>query len=338
MTSVQVLEGPGVVARFGNVLLWMEPGRTGDPAVVGRLLDLARDMAEEGSEELVGAGLADVLNRDPAAVPALVLVVPSAGGLRVVVHGWGRVVAGDVDIDGGWVDREVPWSADLAVGRGGDLLRGPRPGSELDLRRGSTPGGGAAATLSPAPVAPGAPSSALPAGAVMVQGVLCVRGHFNNPEAVACRTCAVGLSQDERTLSDGIRPTLGTLVLDDGTAFALNCDYVIGSAPDTDPAVAGGDVHPIALSDPTGQVARVHAEVRLVGWDVLLVALAPALILAPGSPQWAPAPPAEPSPLPPGTSVALGPRTFSVARGRRGALPPGPPSSSGRPFGPAASL
>lgn len=387
MTSVQVLAGPGMVARFGDVLLWLEEGGGGGAAVASRLLDLARSLAGDGEDEEIGAQVADALNRNPTAVPAMVLVTPTSDGIRAIVHGWGRVVTDDLDIDGGWADRRIPWTGALAAGRGGDVLQVPTPGSGLDLRRGSTPGGGAAVTLTqrgsrpgagtagapraaaplpvPRPVPgavapPVAPSSAGPppgaiprfeppvtpgaggtagdAPGVLVKGVVCREGHFNNPEALACRTCRLGLNQDGKVLRDGLRPPLGKLVLDDGTTFVLDRDHVVGSAPDTDPSVAGGDVRPVKVTDPSGQVARVHAEVRLVGWDVLLVALAPTFVLAPGALQWAPAPPAEPSPLPPGASVAVGPRTFTVAGGKRlgprgdaPTPPPGPPTPPGRP-------
>jgi len=170
ITSVQVLPGPGIVARYGDVLLWMEEGEGGGRPVVVRLLDVARGMAEAGDAGAVGRLVAEVLRSDPRAVPALVLVTPTPSGLRAIVHGWGRLLADGVDIDGGWTDREVNWTSALAAGRGGDLLRVPSPGSVLDLRRGTTPGGGAAVVLAardsrppppamgPAPGSPQAPT------------------------------------------------------------------------------------------------------------------------------------------------------------------------------------
>lgn len=147
ITSVQVLSGPGIVARFGGVLLWMEEGDAGGSAVAARLLSLARELAAGGDGRKAGGRAAEVLRQSPMAVPAMVLVAPTADGLQVVVHGWGRVLADGVDIDGGWVDRELTWTTALAAGRTGDLLRAPTPGSILDLRRGSTRGGGAAVAL-----------------------------------------------------------------------------------------------------------------------------------------------------------------------------------------------
>lgn len=146
---VEVLAGPGIVARFGEVVLWLEEGEPGERTVVGRLLHLARSLGEGGDGRQAGAWVADVLRARPEAVPAMVLVVPVEDGLQAVVHGWGRVVADGVDINGGWADRQLSWTAALAAGRGGDLLRVPTPGSVLDLRRGTSPGGGAAIALAP---------------------------------------------------------------------------------------------------------------------------------------------------------------------------------------------
>ena len=348
LVSVQVLPGPGIVARYGDVVVWFEEGEAGGGTVPADLLDLVRALAGEGDGKGAGARLAEVLRRQPAAVPAMVLVAPTAAGIQAVVHGWGRVVADGVDIDGGWVDRELGWTAALAAGRGGDVLTVPTPGSVLDLRRGSTRGGGAAVLLAggqppPAPpAATDAPAAAparatrrapafgivdlsrppprrdpLPVGAVApragttVKGVVCRSGHFNNPIAVVCGTCGTSLGQVSRILQDGIRPSLGALVLDDGTTFGLDADHLVGSAPDAE-AEAGGATRSVALVDPRGQVAPVHAELRLVGWDVVLVARAPTFLLLPGSRQWTPVPTGHPTPLPAGAAVAVGQRTFSV--------------------------
>ncbi len=57
------------------------------------------------------------------------------------------------------------------------------------------------------------------------------------------------------------------------------------------------------------------AEVRLVGWEVVLVPRADTLVLAPGTERWVPARLDEPVPLPDGTRVAIGSRTFTVHLG-----------------------
>lgn len=378
MTSVQVLAGPGIVGRYGDVVVWMEEGRGGGGAVATGLLALARALAlvDGPDARQAGARVAEILRSDPEAVPAMVLVAPTPDGIQAIVHGWGRVVADGVDIDGGWADREIPWTTALAAGRGGDLLRVPTPGSILDLRQGSTPGGGAAVALTaregappllpqpepPPPIAPepeiprpisispplaappiqrtppqpaatapaafeaidlraapaardplpvgGRGDAVSPAAGITVKGVVCSRGHFNNPIALFCGTCGTSMGQVARILQDGIRPSLGTLVLDDGTAFGLDTDHLVGSAPDAE--AAGGTARPVTLVDAHNQIAAVHAEVRLVGWDVVLVARAPTFLLPHGTQQWTPVPPGQPTPLPAGARVALSQRTFVV--------------------------
>ncbi len=69
---------------------------------------------------------------------------------------------------------------------------------------------------------------------------------------------------------------------------------------------------PIVIVDPTGQVAPVHAEVRLVGWEVVLVPREDTFVRLPGFQRWAPARLDEPVALPLGTSVSIGPRAFSI--------------------------
>ena len=63
---------------------------------------------------------------------------------------------------------------------------------------------------------------------VLVEGVLCARDHFNDPGAWSCRECGIPLDQPPRSFERRRRPPLGVLVLDDGTRFALDGDYVLG--------------------------------------------------------------------------------------------------------------
>jgi pSer/pThr/pTyr-binding forkhead associated (FHA) protein len=65
--------------------------------------------------------------------------------------------------------------------------------------------------------------------------------------------------------------SLGLLVFDDGAAFGLDDDYVMGREPEIDESVAAGSARPITLVDPADTVSRVHAEIRLVAADVQLI-------------------------------------------------------------------
>ena len=78
---------------------------------------------------------------------------------------------------------------------------------------------------------------------------------------------------DQRTgvLVDGRRPPLGLLVLDIGSTFVLDDNYLLGRNPEVDQAVIRSRLRPIRLDDDSGTLSRVHAEIRLDGWDVLLI-------------------------------------------------------------------
>ena len=102
----------------------------------------------------------------------------------------------------------------------------------------------------------------------MVEGVLCARNHFNDPDVAYCRQCGIGMVQQTRRTQLGQRPPLGVLLLDDGTGFTLDRDYVLGREPVLDGDVAAGRARPLRVTDPEGTVGRVHLRVSLVGWQV----------------------------------------------------------------------
>ena len=104
--------------------------------------------------------------------------------------------------------------------------------------------------------------------AVLVDGVRCARGHFNDPAARACRQCGVRLDQPPRHIERRPRPPLGVLVLDDGTTFPLDGDYVLGREPAFDGDVIAGRSRPLRISDPKGTISRLHLRISLVGWHV----------------------------------------------------------------------
>jgi pSer/pThr/pTyr-binding forkhead associated (FHA) protein len=76
-----------------------------------------------------------------------------------------------------------------------------------------------------------------------------------------------------RKLARGPRPSLGRLDFDDGAAYELECDYVIGVEPALHQLVREGKAEPIALTDTQNLISRRHAAIRLEGWDVRVVDL-----------------------------------------------------------------
>jgi hypothetical protein len=104
------------------------------------------------------------------------------------------------------------------------------------------------------------------------------------------------------------------VVLDDGSTYSLDTGYVIGSSPDADAAVTSGAARPLRLAAVEDQVSPVHAELRLVEWDVQIVdrgSAAGTFFLPPGGQQWVPVQPEHPIVLVPDSHVACGRRVFA---------------------------
>ena len=127
----------------------------------------------------------------------------------------------------------------------------------------------------PRPVAPEVAPAPHPVdeGLVRVTGVYCKNGHFDDPSARYCAICGISMAQQTLLPRLGPRPPLGVLVLDDGSIFSLDTDYVIGRSPLREPDVAAGNARPLRIEDPNGVLSRAHARIRLDGWQVQVVDL-----------------------------------------------------------------
>lgn len=153
-----------------------------------------------------------------------------------------------------------------------------------------------------------------PSDAPLVKGVLCQNGHFNHPQA---RYCSIdGVSMVHRTLTpvQRPRPTLGVLVSDDGSAYSLDRDYLVGREPDGDERAVSGDLTPLHLEDTERSVSRVHAEIRLQDWDVTIADRDSAngtYVAARGETEWRPVVPGRPEVVHSGTRIAFGKRTMT---------------------------
>jgi hypothetical protein len=146
-----------------------------------------------------------------------------------------------------------------------------------------------------------------------VRGVICSRGHFNDPAAPFCGVCGISMVQRTLNLVEGPRPPLGVIVFDDGTTFTLDSDYVMGREPENDPAVLAGTARALAMEDPERTVSRVHAGLVIDGWTVKAVDRGSAngtFIAGPGEDDWVPLIPNRPTAIKPGTRVRLGQRVL----------------------------
>ncbi len=143
-----------------------------------------------------------------------------------------------------------------------------------------------------------------------VLGIQCSRDHFNNPSAAYCQVCGISMVHVTHHLVRGERPTLGFLVFDDGSTFALDRSYLIGR----EPSVAhGSSLAPLTADDNDHTVSRSHAELILDGWDLTVADLGSTngtFVWDADRRDWQRVLPNRPAVVTPGTSVAVGRKTF----------------------------
>ncbi|MFI6362383.1 hypothetical protein ACIBG0_06500 [Nocardia sp. NPDC050630] len=150
-------------------------------------------------------------------------------------------------------------------------------------------------------------------GRAVVRGFMCSRQHLNDPRVSFCAVCGIRMDQLTCVLTEGVRPPLGLLMLDDGTSFVLDNDIVLGREPEHAEAARRG-ARPIRLPDSSGAMSRAHVEVRLVEWDVAVVDQGSAngtYIRMPGHQDWIRAMPNQLTTLVAGAQILLGGRILT---------------------------
>lgn len=169
------------------------------------------------------------------------------------------------------------------------------------------------------PLPVGAPPLAPPGP--RVAALRCPAGHASPPSASWCVQCGRVLSGPGVTRVEAVRPCLGLLVVDDGSVFALDTGYVLGTEPESSSAVAHGTMRPLRVHGDAGQVGAAHAEIRLAGWELLVVdrgTPSGTEVRPPGAHRPHRLEPELPEPLSPGSAVIVGSTTFLfVARPTR---------------------
>lgn len=227
---VAIGRGEGLVARFGDVLMYIADGARARP-----LLQVLTSTAPPAALPHALAALATGPESDAA--PHFGALVPTGNALHLIVRG--EVIA-DVEAGGGHrrisgggrpiVDQTVaPWFDRITICTATTTFV---PCADTDLVAGVVPG----------------------AGFVLQSRVAGAAAQQSPPQAA--------------TTTRG-RPTTGSLVADDGAVYPLDRTYVIGRNPMIDPAVSNATASPISLPDDP-QVSRVHAHVTVHGGLVLV--------------------------------------------------------------------
>lgn len=112
-----------------------------------------------------------------------------------------------------------------------------------------------------APAAAGAPM-----GGPAVQAAVCPAGHANPPHFTACRRCGQRLISPPSQIA---RPSLGLLKFSNGVTVSLDRPLLIGRNPRLEGAQLG-ELPAMVKLDVGQGLSRVHAAVRLEGWQALL--------------------------------------------------------------------
>jgi hypothetical protein len=155
--------------------------------------------------------------------------------------------------------------------------------------------------------------------AVLVPTLRCSAGHPNNPAATHCAYCGRSLVDGTARLLDRPQPTLGILMLDDGSSYTLDAGYLIGCLPDLAIALSRGDVRPLVLPEEDG-VAPTHAEIALDGWAVTVAdrALdADTWVRRPGDREWSRLEHSRPEAVVAESQIRVGERVLTFISARR---------------------
>lgn len=220
---VAIGRGDGLVARFGDVLMYIADAGRGRP-----LLQL---VASTPPHTLPHALAALVGGPELDAVPHFGALVPAGDALHLIVRG--EVIA-DIEAGGGHrrvsgagrplVDETVaPWFDRITICTATTTFV---PCADTDLVAGVVPG----------------------AGFVLQPRMVGAAAQQSPPQAAATTRG---------------RPITGALVADDGAVYPLDRAYIIGRNPMIDPAVSNATASPISLpDDPQVSRVHAHVTVH----------------------------------------------------------------------------
>jgi hypothetical protein len=273
------------------------------------------DADESGADESGAGGSQTDRHGDTGEHPAVDVppptdeqAAPDGGATEVVTFRPGDVRPRHRRPDTGGVGRRGPEDGRRVTPRGLERPGGPGPGRPRTPERPQVPD----RPRIPPPAREGAAQRT--EGPPRAEGYLCSRGHLNDPRAHFCVLCGIRMNERTGVLVVDERPPLGLLVFDDGATHTVDSGYLLGREPEGDARVRAGALRPIVLDDRSGAMSRVHAEIRLENWDVLLTDSGSSngtYVAEPGAQSWTILPPSQAFRLVPGTRVRLGQRTFT---------------------------
>lgn len=107
-------------------------------------------------------------------------------------------------------------------------------------------------------------------GPDIVSAVRCLDGHLSPVGADTCRVCAAPVPDQQPTVVP--RPVSGVLRLSSGDEITLDRDVLLGRRPEQQED-GRQRAHLVRLNSPDKYISRNHVEIRLDGWDVLVVDL-----------------------------------------------------------------
>ncbi|MEV2225676.1 hypothetical protein AB0E01_38265 [Nocardia vinacea] len=308
--------GEGTVPGAGAVLWLGVPVSARAPAVRRSPgVESVRDgvLQAMASAESAGAapGVEDVERRE-FPMPPVEVIDPVAIRSENEVEPQPEGGAVRPPIGGGSAGKAAPWERASAMGMGNlpprNAVSSVGERRRVGLQKGAQSEIGVSA-VSPNQLENGVGGS----GRAVVRGFMCSRQHLNDPRVSFCAVCGIRMDQLTCVLTEGVRPPLGLLMLDDGTSFVLDNDIVLGREPEHAEAVRRG-ARPIRLPDSSGAMSRAHMEVRLVEWDVAVVDQGSAngtYIRMPGHQEWLRAMPNQLTTLAAGAQILLGGRILT---------------------------
>lgn len=101
----------------------------------------------------------------------------------------------------------------------------------------------------------------------VVQCALCPAGHPNPTTASVCWSCDRPVSG--ANVVSAHRPPLGILVVENDR-IPLHRTIILGRQPSADGLFRGDPPHLLSVGNPSSDISRTHAEIRVDGWNLLL--------------------------------------------------------------------